>query len=61
MRYLIIMAIAYYIFKLVKRLLKDLQIRVANSSEVKEGEAEALHRLQVDEADIEDAEFKDVE
>jgi len=46
---------------MVKRLITDLQIRVTNSSEVKGGEADTPHRLQVDEADIEDAEFKDVE
>jgi len=61
MRYLIIMAIAYFVFKTLKRLITDLKIRVANSNDVKGGEAETPHRLQVDEADIEDAEFKDVE
>lgn len=61
MRYLLFFAIAYFIYKTIRRLVNDLQIRVANSEEVKGGEGDSHPKLQVDEADIEDAEFKDLE
>ncbi|MCF7824762.1 MAG: hypothetical protein K9N35_11395 [Candidatus Marinimicrobia bacterium] len=61
MRYLLLFLLAYYIFRTVRRLLSNLKIRIANSEEVKNGVAEPHSRLQVDEADIEDAEFKDLD
>jgi len=61
MRTLLFLAITYVIFKLVKRVLNDLQIRMSSSNEVKGRKSDTAHRLKVDEADIEDAEFKDVE
>ncbi len=61
MRYLLLLAIAYFLFKSVGKMLSNLKIVDNDTPEVKSSDGETLNRLKVDEADIEDADFKEVE
>jgi len=61
LRYLLLILIVYFVIKSVGKLLVNLKIVDTDSAEVK-GESESKsHHLHVDEADIEDADFKDVD
>jgi hypothetical protein len=57
MRYLLLIAIIYFVLKSVGKMLSNLKIVDQDSSEVKGG---AQIRLKVNESDIEDADFKEV-
>ncbi|NQV15071.1 hypothetical protein HQ531_06400 [bacterium] len=61
MRYLLLLAVAYYVFKLARKLLSNLKIIDTDSEDIRGKNEEARNRLRVDEADIEDADFKDVD
>ena len=61
MRYLVLFIAIYFIIKSVRRLLSNFKIVEADSNEIKSENSEPPQRLRVDEADIEDADFKDVE
>ena len=61
MRYLLLLAVAYFLIKSVGKMLDNLKIVDPDAAQVK-GQAEDTHaRLKVDESDIEDADFKEVE
>lgn len=59
MRYLLLFIIAYFVFRYASRLLNRLQ-EPKDKTQV-EGETRGEKRFGVDQADVEDAEFKDVE
>ncbi|MBC8376952.1 MAG: hypothetical protein H8E26_12975 [FCB group bacterium] len=61
MRYLIIFALAYFVFKTVKNMLSQVKIVDKDSVNVNDQVSESSTRLKVDESDIEDADFKEVE
>jgi len=61
MRYLIIFALAYFTVKVVRNLLGQIKIVDRNNLKTKGQEVESNARLKVDDADIEDADFKEVE
>ena len=61
MRYLIIFALAYFVFKPVKNMLSQVKIVDKDSVNVNDQVSESSSRLKVDESDIEDADFKEVE
>ncbi|MBT4035721.1 MAG: hypothetical protein HOB84_09465 [Candidatus Marinimicrobia bacterium] len=61
MRYLIIFALAYFVFKTVKNMLSQVKIVDKDSVNVNDQVSESSSRLKVDESDIEDADFKEVE
>jgi hypothetical protein len=61
MRYLIIFALVYFAFRTVRNLLSNVRIVSRDSVEIKDQEIESSPRIKVDESDIEDADFKDVE
>ena len=61
MRYLIIFALAYFVFKTVKNMLSQVKIVDKDSMYVNDQVSESSTRLKVDESDIEDADFKEVE
>ena len=61
MRYLVLFIAIYLIIKSVRRLLSNFKIVDADSDEIKGENSETQQRLRVNEADIEDADFKDVE
>ncbi len=61
MRYLIIFALAYFAFKTVKNMLSKIKIVNRDGVQINEQESESSPRLKVDESDIEDADFKEVE
>jgi hypothetical protein len=61
MRYLIIFALAYFVFKTVKNMLSQVKIVDKDSMNVNDQVSETSTRLKVDESDIEDADFKEVE
>jgi hypothetical protein len=61
MRYLIIFALAYFVFKTVKNMLSQVKIVDKDSMNVNDQVSESSTRLKVDESDIEDADFKEVE
>ena len=58
MRYLLLIAIAYFVLKSIGKMLSNLKVVDQDSPEVK---GDAQTRLKVDESDIEDADFKEVE
>jgi hypothetical protein len=61
MRYLIIFALAYFVFKTVKNMLSQVKIVDKDSMYVNDQVSESSTRLKVDESDIEDAEFNDLD
>ncbi len=61
MRYLLLFAIAYFVLKSIGKMLNNLKIVEADTNEVKDEQGDAPKRLRVDEADIEDADFKEVD
>ena len=61
MRYLIIFALAYFVFKTVKNMLSQVKIVDKDSMYVNDQVSESSTRLKVDQSDIEDADFKEVE
>ena len=61
MRYLIIFALVYFAFRTVRNLLSNVRIVSRDSVEIKDQEIESSPRIKVDESDIEDADFTDVE
>ncbi len=61
MRYLILFALAYFAFKTVRNLLSKIKIVNRDSVQINDHEGESSPRLKVDESDIEDADFKEVE
>ncbi len=61
MRYLLLLLIVYFVVKSVGKMLNNLKIVDTDPNEVKGQSDEPHNRLRVDEADIEDADFKDVE
>ncbi len=61
MRYLVIFALAYFAFKTVKNLLSQVKIVDKDSMNVNDQVSDSSTRLKVDESDIEDADFKEVE
>ncbi|MBC8194089.1 MAG: hypothetical protein ISR87_07985 [Candidatus Marinimicrobia bacterium] len=61
MRYLIIFALAYFAFKTVRNMLSNIKIVNRDSVQINDQESESSPRLKVDESDIEDADFKEVE
>ncbi|NQT64439.1 MAG: hypothetical protein HQ556_15870 [Candidatus Marinimicrobia bacterium] len=61
MRYLIIFALAYFVFKTVKNMLSQVKIVDKDSVNVNDQVSESTTRLKVDESDIEDADFKELE
>ena len=60
MRYLLLIIIAYFIFRAVGRMLNKLGQGAGSKAEV-EGKAPSEKRFGVDESEIEDAEFKDLD
>ena len=61
MRYLIIFALAYFTVKAVRNLLGQIKIVDRENLKAEGQEVESNARLKVDEADIEDADFKEVD
>ncbi len=61
MRYLLLFVVAYFVFKSVGKMLKNLKIENTDANEVKGHSGDPHNRLHVDEDDIEDADFKEVE
>ena len=61
MRYLIIFALAYFAFKTVKNLLSRVKIVDRDNLNMKDQVSESSSKLKVDESNIEDADFKEVE
>ncbi len=61
MRYLLIFVVIYFVFKSLGKLLANFKIENTDSGEVKGHSEEGNHLLHVDESDIEDADFKDIE
>lgn len=61
MKYLFLVAILYIVFKSMGKLLSNLKIVDEGEQQVKEGSSAAQKKLRVDESDIEDADFKEVE
>jgi len=60
-RYLILFALAYFVFKTAKNMLSKIKIVDRDGVQLNDQESEASPRLKVDESDIEDADFKEVE
>jgi len=61
MRYLLIFLVIYFVFKSIGKLLANFKIENADSDEIKGQDGESHPRLRVDESEIEDADFKDIE
>ena len=61
MRYLVLFAIAYFVFKTARNMLSKIRIVDRDSVQINDQESESSPRLKVDESDIEDADFKEVE
>lgn len=61
MRYLIIFALAYFTVKAIRNLLGQIKIVDRENLKAEGQEVESNARLKVDEADIEDADFKEVD
>ena len=61
MRYLLIFVVIYFVFKSIGKLLMNFKIENTDSDEVGGINQDAPPRLRVDESDIEDADFKDIE
>ncbi len=61
MKYLLLIALTYFVLKYLGKMLTSLKIVDPNAPEVKKESGDAHARLHVDEADIEDADFKELE
>ncbi len=61
MRYLLLFIAIYFVIKFLRRMLSNFKIVDADSNEVKAENADSPNRLMVDESDIEDADFKEVD
>ncbi|NQV30703.1 MAG: hypothetical protein HQ508_07440 [Candidatus Marinimicrobia bacterium] len=61
MRYLLLIAVAYFVFKSVVKMLGNLKIVDSDSAEIKNSPTEPASRIKVDESDIEDADFKELD
>ncbi len=61
MRYLLLIAVAYFVFKSVGKMLGNLKIVDSDASKIKNSHTETGHRIKVDESDIEDADFKELD
>ena len=61
MRYLLIIAVVYFVFKSLGKLLVNMKIVDSDTTEINGDKSVKNTHLHVDEADIEDADFKDVE
>ena len=61
MRYLLLILVAYFVVRSVGKMLSNLKIVDTDPDQVKGQTDDKQSHLRVDEADIEDAEFKDVE
>ncbi len=61
MRYLLLILVAYYVVKSVGKLLANLKVVDQDSEEIKGQSEDGQNRLRVDESEIEDADFKEVE
>jgi len=61
MRFLIISILAYIIFRTVKNMLSKVKIVERDSVDLNSQSSESSTHLKVDESDIEDADFKEVE
>ena len=61
MRYLLLIAIAYFLLKALGKMLSNLKIVDPDAPEVKSQSGDPQTRLRVDESDIEDADFKELE
>lgn len=61
MRYLLLLAIAYFLIKAVGKMLTNLKIVDKDAANVNVQNGDSGNRLKVDESDIEDADFKEVE
>ncbi|MCF7807533.1 MAG: hypothetical protein K9M49_03115 [Candidatus Marinimicrobia bacterium] len=61
MRYLVLFILAYFAYKGVKRFFANFQIVDKDSDQIGGVNSDANHGLHVNEDDIEDAEFKDLE
>ena len=61
MRYLLIIAVVYFVFKSLGKLLVNMKIVDRDTAEINDEQSVRNTRLHVDESEIEDADFKDVE
>ena len=61
MRYLFLILVAYFVFKAMGKMLSNLKIMDTDPNKVQGSNDDHHHRLKVDESEIEDADFKDVE
>ncbi|MCF7923190.1 MAG: hypothetical protein K9M55_10865 [Candidatus Marinimicrobia bacterium] len=61
MRYLILFALAYFLIKTVRNLLSKVKIVPRDSVNPETDLSEPPSRIKVDESNIEDADFKEVE
>ncbi len=61
MRFLIFFALAYFAFKTVRKLLSNVKIINQAGVNIKNQSAEPSAKIKLDESDIEDADFKEVE
>jgi len=60
MRYLLLLAVAYLLFRGVGRLLNTFKVESRTDPEIKGGRSAEKH-IEIDEDNVEDAEFKDVD
>lgn len=61
MRYLLIFAVIYLVFKSLGKMLSSMKIIDSDEAELDDQKVEPSQRLKVHEDDIEDADFKDVD
>lgn len=61
MRYLLLFAVAYFVIKSLGKMLINLKIIDTDADDVQGNIDETNNRLKVDESDIEDADFKEVD
>ena len=61
MRYLILFALLYFVFKTAKNLLSKVKIVDRDGVSIHDQTSESSKRIKVDESDIEDADFKEIE
>jgi len=61
MRYIIIFAVAYFIMKVIRKMLSQVKIVDRDGVDIKDQAGESNPRLKVDESEIEDADFKEVD
>ncbi len=61
LRNLILIALVYFAYKSVRNVLSKVKIVPRDGVEIKDQGVKPSHKLRVDESEIEDADFKDVE